>query len=98
MIGILASSSKFHHGFDFVHGVLGFQLRVRLIEGFRGVDFRFWLSGVESVGQRRCDQGFLTGSTPVLGVIDQGFRFWGPWGSELQLDQRWLKSALGIEW
>ena len=48
-------------------------------------NFRFWLSGVESMGQHQCDWGFLSGSTPVLGVIDQGFRFWG--GSELQLDQ-----------
>ena len=48
-------------------------------------NFRFWLSGVESMGQHQCDRGFLSGSTPVLGVIDQGFRFWG--GSKLQLDQ-----------
>jgi hypothetical protein len=41
-------------------------------------NFRFWLSGVESMGQHRCDQGFLSGSTLVLGVIDRGFRFWGP--------------------
>uniref|UniRef100_A0A2N9FXV5 AP2/ERF domain-containing protein n=1 Tax=Fagus sylvatica TaxID=28930 RepID=A0A2N9FXV5_FAGSY len=51
-------------------------------------NFRFWLSGVESVGQRWCDRGFLNGSTPVLGVIDRGFWFWG--GSELQLDQIWV--------
>uniref|UniRef100_A0A2N9EK30 AP2/ERF domain-containing protein n=1 Tax=Fagus sylvatica TaxID=28930 RepID=A0A2N9EK30_FAGSY len=51
-------------------------------------NFRFWLSGVESMGQHQSDRGFLSGSTPVLGVIDRGFRFWG--GSELQLDQIWV--------
>jgi hypothetical protein len=57
VIGISASSSKFHHGFDFVHGVLGLQLRVRLIEGF--------LSGSTPVWG-------LLGQVLVLGVIDRG--------------------------
>uniref|UniRef100_A0A2N9J3B9 Uncharacterized protein n=1 Tax=Fagus sylvatica TaxID=28930 RepID=A0A2N9J3B9_FAGSY len=81
VIGIPASSSKFHHGFDFVHGVLrcswvatsgstdrGFSQWVNAGFGGYWVKFRFWGLLIEVEGVLAMEIGASAGPTLAMEI------------------------------